>query len=114
MVTNFHVVDGAASVFVVRPEESKELEATIVAMDPANDVAILKVDAQTVPIPLAPSFTGVKGEEVLTLGFPLVAIEGQEQKATFGRINALSGIENDIRFVQIDVLVQPGNSGARC
>jgi hypothetical protein len=34
-----------------------------------------------------------KGEEVFTQGYPLIAIQGQEQKATFGRINALSGYE---------------------
>ena len=38
-------------------------------------------------------------------------LQGQEQKATFGRVNSLSGIQGDIRFIQIDVPVQPGNSG---
>ncbi len=111
MVTNFHVIDGATTITVVSPLEKKELKATVVQSDPANDIAILKVEAQTVGIPLATSFSSAKGEEVLTLGFPLVALQGQEQKATFGRINALSGIQNDIRFVQIDVPIQPGNSG---
>jgi len=111
MVTNFHVVDGATTITVVSPLEKKELKATVVQSDPANDIAILKVEAETVGIPLASIFSSAKGEEVLTLGFPLVALQGQEQKATFGRINALSGIQNDIRFVQIDVPIQPGNSG---
>jgi S1-C subfamily serine protease len=111
MVTNFHVVEGAAQVFVMSPKENKKLPATVVRTDPTNDVAILKVEAETVGIPLAQEFSGLKGEEVLTLGFPLVAIQGQEQKATFGRINSLSGIKNDIRFAQIDVPIQPGNSG---
>ena len=111
MVTNFHVIDGATSITVVSPVEKKEFQAIVIQSDPANDIAILKVEAKTVGIPLAASFSSAKGEEVLTLGFPLVALQGQEQKATFGRINALSGIQNDIRFVQIDVPIQPGNSG---
>lgn len=111
MVTNFHVIEGATSVTVINPVDKKEFAATVIQSDPANDIAILKIDARTVGIPLAVNFSGVKGEEVLTLGFPLVALQGQEQKATFGRINALSGIQNDIRFVQIDVPIQPGNSG---
>jgi S1-C subfamily serine protease len=53
----------------------------------------------------------VRGDEVFTLGYPLIQIQGQEQKATFGRICALSGIQDDIRFLQIDVPIQPGNSG---
>ena len=47
----------------------------------------------------------------MTLGYPLVHIQGQEQKATFGHVNSLSGSDDDIRFMQIDVPVQPGNSG---
>jgi len=45
------------------------------------------------------------------LGYPLITIQGQEQKATFGKVNALSGIQDDIRFLQIDVPIQPSNSG---
>jgi len=111
MVTNYHVIEDATSVTVVSPAEKKEFPAAIVEMDPANDIAILKIDARTSAIPIASNFTGAKGDEVLTLGFPLVTLQGQEQKATFGRINALSGIQSDIRFVQVDVPIQPGNSG---
>jgi S1-C subfamily serine protease len=48
---------------------------------------------------------------VFALGFPLTNIQGQEQKATFGHVNALSGIKGDIRLFQVDVPIQPGNSG---
>lgn len=111
MVTNFHVIEGAQSVFVISPTEKKEVLATVIQTDQANDIAILKVEAQTVGIPFASSLNTLKGEEVLTLGFPLVALQGQAQKATFGRINALTGIQDDIRFVQVDIPIQPGNSG---
>lgn len=111
LVTNFHVVEGATSITVINPVMKFELKATLIQADPANDIAILKVDAVTAGIPLAASFSGSKGDEVLTLGYPLVAIQGQEQKATFGRINALSGIGSDIRYSQVDVPIQPGNSG---
>ena len=111
MVTNYHVIDGAKEIVVVSPLENKELSASVLQTDPANDIAIIKVNATTSPIPIAPTFNVAKGEEVLTLGYPLVSIQGQEQKATFGRINSLSGIKGDIRFVQIDVPIQPGNSG---
>ena len=53
----------------------------------------------------------LKAQDVFTLGYPLITLTGQEQKASFGRVNALSGIQGDIRFLQIDVPVQPGNSG---
>jgi S1-C subfamily serine protease len=39
-------------------------------------------------------------------------LQGNEQKITFGFINANSGIRGDIRYFQISSPVQPGNSGS--
>ncbi len=110
LITNYHVVNGAKKITVFT-EAKDELSATVIQSDPANDVALLQVDKMSVAIPIVPAFESAKGEEVLTLGYPLIALQGQEQKATFGRVNALSGIGNDIRYVQIDTPIQPGNSG---
>jgi S1-C subfamily serine protease len=111
LVTNHHVVDGAKEVNVLQTVEKRLYPASILAVDPVNDVAILKIDAKTNAAPLATTCNVAKGHEVLTLGYPLVMLEGQEQKATFGRVNALSGPKDDLRLVQIDVPIQPGNSG---
>jgi S1-C subfamily serine protease len=110
LITNFHVIDGAENIFV-RTSNGVDMPAAVIARDPANDVALLKVEAVTRAIPIGTATKLSKGAEVMTLGYPLVHIQGQEQKATFGHINSLSGIDNDIRFFQIDVPVQPGNSG---
>lgn len=112
LITNFHVIDGATTIVIVNPADRKEYNATVLQTDPANDIAILKTDVKGTAVPLAPRFYLSKGDEVLALGYPLVAIQGQELKATFGRVNALSGIKDDIRFAQIDVPIQPGNSGS--
>lgn len=111
LITNFHVVDGASELAVIT-SDGRNLPAKLIQGDPANDVALLKVDAVTQPLAISDNSNLSKGEDVFTLGYPLVAIEGQDQKATFGRVNSLSGIANDIRFVQIDVPIQPGNSGS--
>lgn len=74
-------------------------------------MALLKVETTTQPLAVANNSNLVRGEDVFTLGYPLVVIQGQEQKASFGRVNSLSGIADDIRFVQIDVPMQHGNSG---
>lgn len=65
----------------------------------------------TKSLPILEKHNIAKGDEVFTLGYPLIQIQGQEQKASFGRINSLTGIKGDIRFFQIDIPVQPGNSG---
>lgn len=111
LITNYHVIEDAKEL-AVSTDKQKELVAILIASDKENDVAVLKVDMPSTPLPLTNSSQLMKGEEVFTLGYPLVAIQGQEQKATFGRVNALSGIKGDIKFFQIDLPIQPGNSGS--
>ncbi len=112
VVTNAHVVEGR-DVFTVFTAKSPEGHpARLLARDDANDVAVLKVDGITArPLALAAEFTARRGEEVLTLGYPLPDLQGMEQKATFGRVNSLTGLHDDIRHAQVDLPIQPGNSG---
>jgi S1-C subfamily serine protease len=109
IVTNHHVIDGAKTIEVHRG--SNIYIASIVARDPANDVAILKTDMKGRPLNLASARASQRGDEVLTVGYPLSTFAGESQKATFGRINATSGIMDDARYLQIDIPIQPGNSG---
>ena len=110
LITNQHVVADATEIEVTMSDGEK-YPATVVSSDSNNDVALLKIEATTTPLLIVSTTNVKKGTEVFTLGFPVVGIQGQEQKATYGRINALSGIQGDIRYFQIDVPVQPGNSG---
>lgn len=111
LITNYHVIDGAKEIVAINTITNEEYKAQLLQSDPTNDVAILKVDAQTKAVPISSRFGISKGDEVFTLGYPLVQLQGQEQKATFGRVNALTGLKDDIRLAQIDVPIQPGNSG---
>ena len=108
IITNFHVIEDSADVSIVQ-QNGEVLVAKIIKTDPANDVALLKVEKSSTPLRL--SDKSVKGDQVLTIGFPLISTQGKESKVTFGNINALSGIQGDVRFLQIDVPIQPGNSG---
>ena len=108
IVTNAHVVS-ARRVYraLVR---GQELVLRVVDRDEANDLALAKIEARGVPIPIA-SAPPAKGEDVAALGFPVARALGRELKATFGKINALSGTRGDPRFLQVDAAIQPGNSG---
>lgn len=108
IVTNFHVIEDASDISVVT-DEGQTLQATVITSDQANDVAILKVNKDTKGLRLSAKVE--KGDEVLTVGYPQISIQGRESKVTFGNVNALSGIKGDVRYVQIDVPIQPGNSG---
>lgn len=110
LITNHHVIADATRIDVYA-SNGNIYRAKVINSDSSNDVALLKVEAQTTPFSIVQTGALQKGAQVFTLGYPLPSIEGNEVKATFGRINALSGAQGDIRFIQIDVPIQPGNSG---
>ncbi len=109
LVTNHHVIDGARRVQIALDEGL--VPALVIGEDRRNDLAVLQVEAIRPVLPVRRHSELSKGEEVFTLGYPLVRFQGREQKATFGRVNALTGAEGDDRYTQIDVPIQPGNSG---
>ena len=108
-LTAAHVVAGATSLQVVIPQGT--INAKIVQVDRANDVALLKCEGIFVPVQIKPS-GGVKlGQTVFTLGFPDIQIQGFSPKMTKGEISSLLGIQDDPGQWQVSVPVQPGNSG---
>ncbi len=109
LVTNHHVIKEAKKINVKL--DGDLVEAEVIDTDPGNDLALLRVEAIRRPLPIASKGRLAKGEQVFALGYPLVQIQGQEQKATFGRVNSLTGAAGDERLTQIDVPIQPGNSG---
>lgn len=108
-VTNFHVVDGAERVSLVVDEQL--VPARVLAVDADHDLALIASDVDARPLPVAPRGSARVGEEVIALGFPIIDIYGQTQRATFGRINALRGLGDNPVFLQMDAGIQPGNSG---
>lgn len=111
LVTNHHVVDGAA-MLGIRAADGKLYRATLARTDQANDLALLKVDGGPFKaISIKPSGGAKKGESVFTIGFPQVHLQGLEAKLTDGLISSLSGLRGEPNTFQVSVPVQPGNSG---
>lgn len=109
-VTNYHVIKGAAQIFITTAK-GEHVPATVIAENKDIDIVLAKAEVHGKAVNWGLHQNVVKGEGVLTLGYPLLVIQGREQKATFGRINSFSGIHGDPAVYQIDVPVQPGNSG---
>lgn len=115
IVTNYHVVDGAKTIFVkgINGDKNRSCSATIVASDKNNDLAILKlsnVSISNIPYAVSSNLADV-GEEVFVLGYPMTDTMGDEIKLTTGVISSLSGFQGDVANYQISVPIQPGNSG---
>ena len=116
IVTNNHVVQGANKIEVTL-NNNKTFEATVVGTDPATDVALIKIDAEGLPIvPIGDSDKLRLGEWVLAIGSPLgeqlrgtitagiVSAKGRSMPNTTGEFRIES-------FIQTDAAVNPGNSG---
>jgi len=111
LLTNYHVIKDSNKIFIIY--NNKKYNATILAKDKTNDIAILKTNINNqIYLPLANYPEIQKGDDVISMGYPLVKLQGNELKATFGHINALSGMQGDFRFFQFDNPTQPGNSGS--
>jgi S1-C subfamily serine protease len=108
-ITNHHVIRDATRIII--RTDAGNFPAQLVATDKANDVALLKAEGSFKPLPLAASRDTKLGDTVFTIGFPNPGMQGISPKLTDGKISSLVGLEDDPRFFQVNVAIQPGNSG---
>ncbi|HUW37397.1 MAG TPA: Do family serine endopeptidase [Rhodocyclaceae bacterium] len=110
ILTNAHVVNGAANV-TVKLTDGREFHAKVIGMDKPSDIAVLKIDAKNLPTVKLDRANDVKvGQWVVAIGAPF----GFENSATAGIVSAKSRTlpgDTYVPFLQTDVAVNPGNSG---
>lgn len=116
ILTNYHVVEGAKEVTVTL-SDNREVKASIVNYDEAQDVAMIKLN-EDVDVPgvveLGDSDALQPGEEVLALGTPLS--KNLSFTLTNGIVSALNrNVETEtgttLNLVQTNAAINPGNSG---
>ncbi len=121
ILTNNHVVEGATNNEVqVVLNDGRIFTATITGLDPATDLAVIKLQGNPtslVAATLANSDDVTVGSAVLAMGNPL----GLSQTATTGIVSALDrpvstaqtsdGTQVVTNAIQIDAAINPGNSG---
>lgn len=114
ILTNVHVVDKTSKIRVIL-YDNREFEADIVGLDPLTEVAVIKIDADNLPVAkLGDSDKSKVGEWVLAIGNPLEL----RSTVTAGIISAKERQIDIIRdsygvesFIQTDAAINPGNSG---
>jgi serine protease Do len=108
VMTNAHVVDGADEVYVTLTDK-REFKAKVVGVDKRTDVAVVKIEANNLPALRIGEVSKLKvGEWVMAIGSPF----GLENTVTAGIVSAKArDTGEEIRFIQSDVAVNPGNSG---
>jgi S1-C subfamily serine protease len=116
ILTNLHVVNGAERVQVVFADGT-ESDATVIGLQPENDLAVLQ--AKTIPDDLVPATLRSTrdlsmGDQVIAVGFPF----GIGPSVSAG---VVSGLKREYRspegkrlltnLIQFDAAANPGNSG---
>lgn len=113
LVTNYHVIRNASSMYVESKVDSlKRYKVKEVYSDPSKDLAILQIVDSTFKnfTSLPYSFRNQNadlGESVYTLAYPREDMVYGE-----GSISSQTGFEGDTMAYQISIPVNPGNSGS--
>ena len=112
IATNYHVIQGANKVEVTL-HNGESYTARIVGSDPANDIAVIKIDAKGLTTAtIGDSSTVDVGDLAVAIGNPLGQLGGT---ATTGIISALDrtlDVEGTtLTLMQTDAAINGGNSG---
>jgi serine protease Do len=115
IVTNNHVVENASKV-TVGLWDKRQYDATVVGTDPLTDLAVVKIEAENLPVAFLGNSDNLKvGQWVMAIGNPLslsstvtAGIVSAIGRGQLGLIRDSYGVEN---FIQTDAAINPGNSG---
>lgn len=110
IITNNHVISGSDSVYV-QNSDGDSFKVKKIYVDPANDIAVLKIDDPAFASLKAIPYTFKKvaadvGENVFTIGFPK-----DNWVYNKGYLSSNTGYTGDTTAYQVDISVNPGNSG---
>lgn len=120
VVTNRHVVEEDPNAqYTVFTSDDKEYAAKVLARDPLNDIAVLKIEAEDLPyLEFGDSEDLNLGQSVIAIGNPLLEFTNSVSKGVIsglarsivagdmsGRSEQLEGV------IQTDAAINPGNSG---
>ena len=120
LITNYHVVEGSTRLQVELFRRTKEgyekhelKRVRILALHPLRDLALLQLDAEELPAGFpAPVVLNERddlrvGDLVFAVGNPL----GLERSVTQGIVSSVTRRMGNLRMIQTDAAVNPGNSG---
>lgn len=119
IVTNKHVICEQDAEYTVTLNDGKKYEATVKALDPSNDIAILKIEAKNLTtLELGDSDGVVIGQTAIAIGNALGqyrntvtkgVISGKSRTITASAGRGVSETLEDV--FQTDASINPGNSG---
>ena len=114
IVTNNHVIDKSAEIEVTL-NDKRTFKAKLIGTDPNTDIALIKIDAEKLPVITFGNSDLLKvGEWVLAVGNPFnltSTVTAGIVSAKARNINIINSQMKIESFIQTDAAVNPGNSG---
>jgi serine protease Do len=120
ILTSGHVVSDLDADYTIIIEPENKHQATVLARDPINDIAILKIKGKNLPyIKLGDSSKIELGEEVLAVGNPLGEFHDTLSSGIVSGMSRFINARDHITqtsqrlrgLIQTDAAINPGNSG---
>ena len=107
-ITNYHVVANSSRLEIMTSDKKTFSDIKIIALDEANDLALLKINATGFSYLEPGDSSEVKqGQQVFAIGSPL----GLENTLSHGIISNANRVLDGVAFIQISVPIAPGSSG---
>lgn len=107
ILTNYHVIEDAYYISVYTSEREYQT-STVLSVDKARDLALIKIDAKNLQaVNIGDSTSAKMGESIITLGSPL----GFSNTLSTGVISNKSRVVDGSEFIQITAPIDHGNSG---
>ncbi|HAI74267.1 MAG TPA: hypothetical protein DCS28_02655 [Candidatus Moranbacteria bacterium] len=119
IVTNKHVVSDTAADYSVLTNDGKEYNAKVLARDPLNDIAVIKIDGTDYPtLDFGDSDALKIGQTVIAIGNSLGEFSNTVSKGIISGLKrsvtangGLGDSEKLTNIIQTDAAINPGNSG---
>jgi trypsin-like peptidase len=109
LITNYHVIEDASSIIAKSENGGLFPVEGVLAGDPRNDLALLKLDGKDLPfLTLSRSDNIEAGTRVAVIGSPL----GLEGTLSEGIVSAVRDVKDGLSILQITAAISPGSSGS--
>lgn len=112
IITNSHVIENAEEI-TVTDYNGNQYPARLIGSEPENDVAVIKIDTQTLPVTLGVSSSLEVGDDILIIGNALGELSYTYTDGIVSHLSREVTLESGqiINMFQTNAAINNGNSG---
>ena len=111
LLTSAHILNEKDKIEVIIPGKNVLIPAKLIALDRTADIALLKINSDTIPLPIVDWANVNSGLDIVALGYPNPQVLGESLKITSGIINSIDSNKLTPYLFQFSAQIHPGNSG---